>query len=132
MNPSRLFTLILVCAFALSVGGCAESNGSPMKKPPRGMPDDSSIGFDGKSAIAPDCNMLSRASTLTDAGYDRPEMAWGCATYTNLAAQIANPKDLVAPEKLGPADAAVAASAVHRYETGQIVPLDTATSRTSK
>jgi pilus assembly protein CpaD len=69
---------------------------------------------------------------LTDAGWHRPSMEWGCATYTNLAAQVAHPQDLVKPEPLGPADAAVAASAVRRYETGHVIPLDTATSRDSK
>jgi pilus assembly protein CpaD len=59
-------------------------------------------------------------------------MQWGCATYTNLAAQVANPKDLVAPGKLAPADGALAAGAMQRYETGHVIPLDTGTSRDSK
>jgi pilus assembly protein CpaD len=124
MNHVRILTLVFLCATTASVSGCL--------KPPRGMPDDSVIGFDGKNAVAPDCAELARASLLTDAGLHRPSMQWGCATYTNLAAQVANPKDLVAPEKLAPADAAVAASAVHRYETGHVIPLDTSTSRDSK
>ncbi|KQR81500.1 hypothetical protein ASG35_04040 [Burkholderia sp. Leaf177] len=124
MKSARLLTFLLACTIAAGLGGCF--------KPPRGMPDQNVIGFDGKSALAPDCDSLSRPSVLTDAGWSRPSMQWGCATYSNLAAQIANPKDLVAPEKLGPADAAVAASAVHRYKNGHVIPLDTATSRDSK
>jgi pilus assembly protein CpaD len=124
MNYGRFVLLIFVCAVVASVSGCF--------KPPRGMPDESVIGFDGKSALPPDCASLARPSVLTDAGWHRPQMEWGCATYTNLAAQVANPKDLVAPQTLGRADAAVAASAVHRYETGHLIPLDTSTSRTSK
>ena len=54
-------------------------------------------------------------------------MAWGCATYTNLAAQLAHPQDIVKPEWLGPADAAVAASAVQRYQTERVTPLDKTT-----
>jgi len=124
MNPTRILTLILVCTTATSMSGCF--------KPPRGMPDESTISYDGKSAVPPDCAGLARPSVLTDAGWHRPEMEWGCATYTNLAAQVAHPRDLVAPAKLAPANAAVAASAVHRYETGHVIPLDTSTSRDSK
>jgi hypothetical protein len=124
MNPTRILSLVLVCATAVAVGGCF--------KPPFGMPDESVIGYDGKNAVPPDCTELARESLLTDAGFHRPSMQWGCATYTNLAAQIANPKDLVEPRTLAPADAAVAASAVRRYETGHIIPLDTGTSRDSK
>ncbi|WP_168788369.1 CpaD family pilus assembly lipoprotein [Paraburkholderia aromaticivorans] len=124
MKTVRLLTLFLACAGAASVSGCF--------KPPRSMPDQSTIGFDGRFALPPDCASLSRPSVLTDAGWHRPSMEWGCATYSNLAAQIANPQDLVKPQPLGPADAAVAASAVRRYETGHVIPLDTATSRDSK
>jgi type IV pilus biogenesis protein CpaD/CtpE len=59
-------------------------------------------------------------------------MAWGCATYTNLAAQIAHPRDLVDPAPLGPADAAVAASAVRRYQTDRVYKLPDDTTRNQK
>jgi pilus assembly protein CpaD len=123
MTFLRMLSLVLACAAALSISGCF--------KPPFTMPDASVIGFDGKSAVPPDCATLARPSVLTDAGWHRPEMEWGCATYTNLAAQLARPEDLVKPRTLGPADAAVAASAVHRYETGHVMPLDPSTSRDS-
>jgi type IV pilus biogenesis protein CpaD/CtpE len=93
------------------------------------MPDASVIEYDGHGAVPPDCASLSRPSLLRDAGARRPAMEWGCATYTDLAAQLARPADLVSPEKLGPADAAVAAGAMRRYETGHVIPLDTTTSR---
>jgi type IV pilus biogenesis protein CpaD/CtpE len=124
MKTLRLLTVLVACAAALGVSGCFQ--------PPRGMPDASTIGFDGNAAIPPDCASLTRPSLLTDAGWRRPSMQWGCATYTNLAAQVANPQDLVQPQPLGPADAAVAASAVHRYETGHVIPLDKGTSRNTQ
>jgi type IV pilus biogenesis protein CpaD/CtpE len=96
------------------------------------MPNDTVIGFDGRNAVAPDCDSLTRASLLTDAGLRRPSMQWGCATYTNLAAQLARPADIVAPQTLGPANGATAASAMRRYETGHVTPLDTSSSRESK
>jgi pilus assembly protein CpaD len=120
MRSARNLSLVLVVA-ATAVSGCA--------KPPMSMPDASVLGYDGHSAIPPDCASLARPSVLTDAGWHRPQMEWGCATYTNLAAQLADPKDLVAPEKFGPADAGVAAQGVRRYETGHVTPLDTSTSR---
>jgi pilus assembly protein CpaD len=120
----RFLTFVLACCVALGVSGCF--------KPPRGMPDESTISFDGRSALPPDCASLARPSLLTDAGAHRPDMEWGCATYTNLAAQVANPQDLDRPQKLAPADAAVAASAVHRYQNGHVIPLDKTTSRDSK
>jgi pilus assembly protein CpaD len=123
MIASRLIALMLVCAVTASVSGCF--------KPPRSMPDASTIQFDGHSALPPDCAGLARPSVLTDAGWRRPQMQWGCATYTNLAAQLAYPQDIDKPQSLGPADAAVAASAVHRYQTEHVTPLDKTTSRES-
>jgi pilus assembly protein CpaD len=123
MTALRTFTMLGLCAALFTLGGC---------KPPRDMPDASIIGYDSHDAVPPDCSKLSRWSNLTDAGFRRPSMEWGCAYYTNLAAQLADPKDLVEPRKLGPADAAVAASAVRRYETDRVIPLDDSTSRNSK
>ncbi|KND59897.1 hypothetical protein BVER_04523 [Candidatus Burkholderia verschuerenii] len=125
MNHARLIPLLAACALGLPLAGC-------FLKPPVSMSDARIVGYDGKSAVPPDCERLTRDSLLLDAGVRRPSMQWGCATYTNLAAQVAQPEDLVTPRTLGPADAAVAASAVHRYETGQLIPLDAATSRNSK
>ena len=124
MKHTRLLSLLLAGVFAVAASGCF--------KPPRNMPNESVIGFDGASAVPPDCESLSRPSLLTDAGIRRPSMQWGCATYTNLAAQLARPEDAVHPRTLAPADAAVAAGAVRRYETGKIIPLDKTTSRDSK
>jgi hypothetical protein len=124
MKHARFLTLFMLAAVAVSAAGCF--------KPPRNMPNETVIGWDGKSATPPDCQDLARSSLLTDAGIRRPSMQWGCATYTNLAAQLARPEDIVHPQTLGPADAAVAASAAHRYQTEHVTPLDQATSRNSK
>lgn len=114
----------LACVTSLGLSACAQ--------PPLGLPDASVIGFDGQHAVPPDCAALTRPSTSIDAGFERKSMQWGCATFTNLANQIANPRDLVAPQPLAPAGADVAASAVDRYETGKITPLDQTTTRNSK
>lgn len=124
MNTTFFRTIAVLCITAITLCGCIKASIN--------MPDETSIGYDGKRLIPPDCSEMTRHSLLLDGGLPRPSVQWGCATYTNLAAQIANPTDLVAPHPLAPADAAVAASAVHRYETGRVTPLDQATSRSSK
>jgi type IV pilus biogenesis protein CpaD/CtpE len=124
MKRVRLISLFAACALAVPLAGCL--------KPPVGMPDARIVSYDGNGAVPPDCDKLQRDSLLADGGVRRPSMQWGCATYTNLAAQLARPEDAVHPQTLGPADAAVAASAVNRYENGRVIPLDTTTSRSSK
>ncbi|GAU04809.1 lipoprotein [Burkholderia stabilis] len=84
-------------------------------QPPLNLPDARSIGFDGVQAVPPDCAKLMQPSHLVDAGFGRPGVPFGCATYTNLAAMLARPQDLVAPVPYGGADAEVAAGAVRRY-----------------
>ena len=98
------------------------------------MPDDSVIGFSqegGGRAIPPQCSELNQASHMRDAGRRRPGVAFGCATYTNLAAMLANPADLVAPLPYAGADAALGASAVRAYEEGRTHPLNPTSTTTS-
>jgi hypothetical protein len=106
------------------LGGCFQ--------PPFDMPDASVIHHDGGQIGAPDCRQLVVPSGLTDGGLRQPSVAWGCATYTNLAAQIAHPRDLGQPGPMGPADAAVAADAMRRYEQNKVTPLDKQSSRDAK
>nr|WP_235993893.1 CpaD family pilus assembly lipoprotein [Paraburkholderia solitsugae] len=97
-----------------------------MSDSPLGMPDPSVIGFapgDGGHAIPPQCETLDQHSKMVDAGSARPGVAFGCATYSNLAAMLARPADLVAPVPYAGADAPLAASAVRRYEEGRAAQL---------
>lgn len=123
LRPTRVSTLAVLLALACGLSGCFH--------PPRNMPNESVIGYDGTGAVPPDCAALSRPPVLSDAGRQRPSMQWGCATYTNLAAQLAHPADIVAPQPLGPADGATAASAMRRYETGHVLQLDKSSTRNS-
>ena len=124
MNRPRLFLLCLSIATMCTLAGCFPAT--------RTMPDASFIRGDDQGAEPPDCDKLVAPSGLSDAGIPRPTMAWGCATYSNLAAQVANPKDLFNPDPLGPTDANVAASAVRRYRTDKVTPLDTTTTRSQQ
>jgi pilus assembly protein CpaD len=107
----------IACALGLTaMAGCLSA------PPPLNLPDASSIGFDGQHAVPPDCAQLVEPSHLVDAGHARPGVAFGCATYTNLAAMLARPADLAAPLPYAGADAAVAASAVRRYDEDRVTP----------
>src|SRR5690554_5034765 len=49
-------------------------------------------------AVPPDCGPLLQPSQLNKADDLRMSIAFGCATYTNLAEQVADPGDMVAPK----------------------------------
>ncbi|KVL05699.1 CpaD family pilus assembly lipoprotein [Burkholderia cepacia] len=100
---------IVAVLLPLGLAGCLSA------PPPVNLPDARTIGFDGARAVPPDCATLMQPSHLVDAGYARPGVPFGCATYANLAAMLARPEDLVAPVPYGGADAQAAADAVRRY-----------------
>jgi pilus assembly protein CpaD len=106
--------LIVIGLLPLALAACMSAH------PPLGLPDASVIGFDGREAIAPDCAALVQPSHLVDAGFGRPGAAFGCATYTNLAAMLARPADLAEPLPYAGADAAIGASAVRRFDENRI------------
>jgi hypothetical protein len=64
----------------------------------------------------------------------RPQMAFGCATYTNLANSVAQPLELVSPDPYAGQQAENAAEAVTRYRKNQVTPLreTTSTAKTGK
>lgn len=83
-----------------------------------GMPDASVIAVDADGAHPPDCRDLdSRSPMVGESG--RPVVAFGCATYTNLSAMVAEPTDLVAPKAWGGVDGSQAEGAVKRYRDGK-------------
>jgi type IV pilus biogenesis protein CpaD/CtpE len=74
-------------------------------------------------AIPPDCEKLLQPDLFNATHNLRPDIAFGCATYTNMAAQIANPKDLVAPKRYEGQHADTASTAVTRYREGKIIDI---------
>lgn len=117
--PSKHMLLRASALLCLLLAGCLST------APPIGMPDATVIGVEDGRAVPPDCEALATRTNFRDAGAARPAIAFGCATYRNLAAVLVRPEDLVAPRPFAGADAPVAASAVRRYETGKITPLPT-------
>jgi len=116
-------TCVTLAACSL-LGGCLQ--------PPLDMPDARTLSYDGHSVVPPDCQALTHKSYVLDAGVPRQSVAFGCATYTNLAAQIARPADIAEPVPMGPYDGAVAANAMLRYQTDAVTPLDATGTRDQK
>lgn len=75
-------------------------------------------GFEVLRAHIPDCsaeprNLGARYSNMPTGGF-------GCAVTANMAAQIANPRDIRSPQGLQPADSGRAAVVFARYRQGQL------------
>jgi pilus assembly protein CpaD len=64
------------------------------------------------------------STSVADTASNLPMPNFGCATEHNLAAQVADPRDLVAPRKMGDADANRRATVTGKYEKGQITASD--------
>lgn len=75
-------------------------------------------GFEVLRAYVPDCSteprdMSPRFSNMTSGGF-------GCAVTANMAAQIADPRDIRGPRNLQPADSGRAAVVFARYRQGEL------------
>lgn len=123
-------TLFCVIGATLSLTGCFPHR--DMARLPEVNAINVTRGSDGRYvAIPPDCNTLLQPSEYSTDLEPRPGIAFGCATLTNLAAQVANPQDLVTPRPYAGQHADTAGSAVTRYRLDKVTPLKKTTS-TSK
>jgi pilus assembly protein CpaD len=68
-------------------------------------------------AQTPECGDWSTDLARTWNNTTMPNL--GCATQKNLAAMVADPRDLVAPKPLGPADAMRALTILEKYRNGE-------------
>jgi pilus assembly protein CpaD len=75
------------------------------------------VGFDTVRAAVPRCGTewTNLARTASNAGYAN----FGCAVNANLAAQIANPRDITTPRAMTPPDAGRRAVVFDRYRRGE-------------
>lgn len=74
-------------------------------------------GFETVRAVVPQCG--TRWGSLTRTGDNQSASNFGCAVNANLAAQIANPRDIVTPRAMTPPDAQRRAVVFDRYGKGE-------------
>ncbi|MGD0190256.1 MAG: CpaD family pilus assembly protein [Rhizomicrobium sp.] len=75
------------------------------------------LGFVAYAAHTAPCGNWSQDADDTAANLPMPD--FGCAVQHNIAAMVANPRDLVTPRPLGQSDAVRRATLTKQYETGQ-------------
>jgi len=115
------------CGLMLALGGCAFP-----RKDFSSVPDASVIRLTQHNgqwrADPPDCQALLQPSQYNAFDNMRMSIAFGCATYSNLAASVARPADLANPPAFGGTHADTAARAVERYRLNDTEPLRDRTS----
>jgi pilus assembly protein CpaD len=75
------------------------------------------IGYVSYTAQTAPCGNWSQDGDDTENNLPMPD--FGCSVQHNIAAMVADPRDLVAPRDMGPGDAARRATLTKQYETGQ-------------
>lgn len=83
---------------------------------PDGKPAPLIVGFASYEAVGPTCG---KWDNLTATGSNRPYANFGCAQTANIAAMIANPRDLIAPRDMTPADASRRQVVLDKYRKGE-------------
>lgn len=85
-------------------------------------PGDLRLTMDHYVASAPGCPNWSKLPG-NDAANTLPS-DFGCATAANLAAMVADPRDLIAGSDLGPESGDPAVAPLQRYRAGKVAPLN--------
>ena len=85
--------------------------------PADGPPAPVRVGYSRLVAVGPQCaNLWGQLSHTAD---NEPQPAFGCTMTANIAALVADPRDLVAPRASYPADAARRAVVLDKYRKGE-------------
>ena len=74
-------------------------------------------GFETVRAVVPQCG--TQWGNLTRSANNTTSANFGCAVTANLAAQIANPRDIVQPRGMTPADAGRRSVVFDSYRAGE-------------
>ncbi len=75
------------------------------------------VGFDTVQAVIPNCAAVNGAGRPRYSNAPSPGL--GCAVTANMAAQIDDPRDIVRPRAMTPADSGRAAVVFQNYRAGQ-------------
>ena len=81
-------------------------------------PGTTTVSYIRYGAVVPPCGDWSEDLAMTYT--NRPSANLGCATQHNLAAEIADPRDLVAPKPLGTVDAPRRLTIIDKYREGGV------------
>lgn len=106
---------------AWAVQEALQRSGAPVRVVSYAAPDPSApilAGFEVLRAARPQCGTAWGALTRT--GDNLPASNFGCAVTANLAAQIADPRDIAAPRAMSPADAGRRGVVFSNYRAGEI------------
>ncbi len=76
-----------------------------------------SVGFGRLAAVIPQC--ANRWGDVTATRENLPTVNFGCAVTANIAAQVANPRDLVQARGSAPADGYRRADVLEKYRKGE-------------
>lgn len=77
------------------------------------------VSFLRYEASIPDC--ASTWGNMTSTGSNLPTGNFGCSTSANLAALVANPRDLVTPTPMDPSDITRRNTVLGRYRRGEVM-----------
>ena len=75
------------------------------------------VGFETVRAVVPQCG--TEWGSLGRTGDNQSASNFGCAVNANLAAQIANPRDIIAPRAMTPSDAGRRSVVFDAYRQGE-------------
>jgi len=75
------------------------------------------VGFTGYRAVVPRCGEWNSLTATRD---NQTPANFGCAVSANMAAQIADPADIVSPQPLDPTDAARRSDVLGKYRRGEM------------
>lgn len=80
------------------------------------------VGFSRYQAVVPQCgqNWENLSRTMQNAAFQN----FGCAVTANMAAQLANPEDLLRPRAMTPADAQRRETVMGLYRAGEVTSSD--------
>jgi len=81
------------------------------------------VGYMGLAAVIPDCG--EAWNNLTSTRDNRAHVNFGCAVTANLAAQIADPADILGGRPLDPSDATRRQVTLNKYRQGQATSSET-------
>ena len=89
----------------------------PGEAPADGPPPPVRVGYSRLVAVGPQCANLW--GDLRHTAANEPQPAFGCAVTANIAALVADPRDLVTPRASYPADAVRRATVLEKYRKGE-------------